>query len=98
MRYSPEIKIVRVPCSGRVTITQMLYPFVKGAKGVMIGACLEGQCHYIDGNLEAKDKVALAKNLLDLMGIGGDKLELYNISSAEGAKFVESAQRMVRQC
>jgi heterodisulfide reductase subunit A len=98
MRYSPEIKIVRVPCSGRVTITQMLYPFVKGAKGVMIGACLEGQCHYIDGNLEAKEKVALAKSLLDLMGIGGDKLELFNISSAEGAKFVESAQRMVRQC
>ncbi len=98
MQYSSEVKIVRIPCSGRVTLSQMLYPFTKGAKGVMIGACLEGTCHYIDGNIKEKDKVALAKKILDLMGIGGEKLELYNISSAEGAKFVESAQRMVRQC
>ncbi|MBU7014146.1 MAG: hydrogenase iron-sulfur subunit [Theionarchaea archaeon] len=98
MRYSPEVKIVRVPCSGRVTIPQMLYPFTRGAKGVMIGACLEGQCHYIDGNIKEKDKVALAKQVLDLMGIGGEKLELFNISSAEGAKFVESAERMVSRC
>ncbi|MBU6996672.1 MAG: hydrogenase iron-sulfur subunit [Theionarchaea archaeon] len=98
MRYSPEVKIVRVPCSGRVTIPQMLYPFTKGAKGVMIGACLEGQCHYIDGNIKEKEKVALAKQILDLMGIGGEKLELFNISSAEGAKFVESAEKMVSRC
>ena len=98
MRYSSEIKIIRVPCSGRVTLSQMLYPFTKGAKGVMIGACLEGTCHYIDGNTKEKEKVALAKKILDLMGIGGEKLELYNISSAEGAKFVESAERMVSQC
>ncbi len=98
MRYSPQIKIVRVPCSGRVTLTQMLYPFIKGAKGVMIGACLEGTCHFIDGNLKEKDKVVLAKKVLDLMGIGGEKLEFFNISSAEGGKFVESAERMVRQC
>lgn len=98
MRYSADVKIVRVPCSGRVTIPQMLYPFTKGAKGVMIGACLEGQCHFIDGNIKEKEKVALAKKILDLMGIGGEKLELFNISSAEGAKFVESAERMVSQC
>ncbi|MGC1121622.1 MAG: FAD-dependent oxidoreductase [Candidatus Methanofastidiosia archaeon] len=98
MRYSSEVKIVRVPCSGRVTLPQMLYPFTKGAKGVMIGACLEGQCHYIDGNIKEKEKVALARQILDLMGIGGEKLELFNISSAEGAKFVESAERMVSRC
>jgi heterodisulfide reductase subunit A len=98
MRYSPEVKIVRVPCSGRVTLPQMLYPFTKGAKGVMIGACLEGQCHYIDGNIKEKEKVALARQILDFMGIGGEKLELFNISSAEGAKFVESAERMVSRC
>jgi heterodisulfide reductase subunit A len=98
MRYSPEVKIVRIPCSGRVTLSQMLYPFTKGAKGVMIGACLEGNCHYIDGNIKEKEKVELAKKILDLMGVGGEKLELYNISSAEGGKFVESAERMVSQC
>jgi len=98
MQYSAEVKIIRIPCSGRVTLSQMLYPFTKGAKGVMIGACLEGTCHYIDGNIKEKEKVELAKKILDLMGIGGEKLELYNISSAEGGKFVESAERMVSQC
>ena len=94
----PSIKVVLVPCSGRVTIQQMLYPFFKGAKGVFLAACLEGQCHYIDGNFQAKEKVKLAKKSLDLMGIGGRKLNLFNMSSAEGPKFVAAAKRMVEIC
>ncbi|MHC1604831.1 MAG: hydrogenase iron-sulfur subunit [Candidatus Methanofastidiosia archaeon] len=94
----PKVKVVLVPCSGRVTIQHMLYPFFKGAKGVFLAACLEGQCHYIDGNLQAKEKVALAKKALDLMGVGGHKLNLFNMSSAEGPKFVAAAKRMVEIC
>jgi coenzyme F420-reducing hydrogenase delta subunit len=76
----------------------MLYPFFKGAKGVFLAACLEGQCHYIDGNFQAKEKVALAKKALDVMGVGGRKLNLFNMSSAEGPKFVAAAKRMVEIC
>jgi len=76
----------------------MLYPFFKGAKGVFVAACLEGQCHYIDGNFQAKEKVKLAKKSLDLMGVGGRKLNLFNMSSAEGPKFVKAAKRMVEIC
>jgi heterodisulfide reductase subunit A len=94
----PKVKVVLVPCSGRVTIQHMLYPFFKGAKGVFVAACLEGQCHYIDGNLQAKEKVKLAKKSLDLMGVGGRKLNLFNMSSAEGPKFVKAAKRMVEIC
>ncbi|HPR41207.1 MAG TPA: hydrogenase iron-sulfur subunit [Candidatus Methanofastidiosa archaeon] len=95
---NPKVKVVLVPCSGRVTIQHMLYPFFKGAKGVFLAACLEGQCHYIDGNLQAKEKVKLAKKSLDLMGVGGRKLNLFNMSSAEGPKFVAAAKRMVEIC
>jgi len=97
-KISPKIKVIRVPCSGRVTMQHMLYPFYKGAKGVFLAACLEGQCHYIDGNLQAKEKVALAKKSLDIMGVGGHKLNLFNMSSAEGPKFVAAAKRMVEIC
>jgi heterodisulfide reductase subunit A len=94
----PSVKVVLVPCSGRVTMQHMLYPFFKGAKGVFLAACLEGQCHYIDGNFQAKEKVALAKKALDVMGVGGRKLNLFNMSSAEGPKFVAAAKRMVEIC
>jgi heterodisulfide reductase subunit A len=94
----PKIKVVLVPCSGRVTMQHMLYPFFKGARGVFLAACLEGQCHYIDGNLQAKEKVKLAKKALDVMGVGGHKLNLFNMSSAEGPKFVAASKRMVEIC
>jgi len=96
--YSPKVKVVMVPCSGRLSLNHMLYPFEKGACGVMIAACLEGQCHYIDGNIAAKEKVALAKKVLDLTGISGEKLQLFNMSSAEGEKFAQAARRMAEIC
>lgn len=96
--YSSKIKVVLVPCSGRLSLNHMLQPFEKGASGVMIAACLEGQCHYIDGNIAAKEKVALAKKVLDLMGVGAEKLQLFNMSSAEGEKFAQAARRMAEIC
>lgn len=92
--YSPAIKVIRVPCSGRVSVNQMLEPFDRGAIGVMIAACLEEQCHYIDGNLDAKGRLEFAKKALDLIGIGSKRLQLFNISSAEGAKFAEATKKM----
>lgn len=96
--YPKEIKIVRVPCSGRLSLQQLIYPFEKGAKGVFVAACLEGQCHYIDGNIDLKEKVVLVKQALDLLGIGSERLELFNMSSAEGDKFADVSRRMVKQC
>jgi heterodisulfide reductase subunit A len=98
LEYSPMIKIVKVPCSARVSIELMLYPFYRGAKGVMIAACLEGQCHYIDGNIGAKAKAEEAKNALNLVGIGSKRLEFFNISSGDGQKFAEYARVMENVC
>ncbi|MGB9882321.1 MAG: FAD-dependent oxidoreductase [Methanomassiliicoccales archaeon] len=94
--YSTAIKIVKVPCSGRVSLAQMLLPFEYGAKGVMIAACLDGQCHFIDGNRDAAKRVEVAKRVLDLMGVGGHRLQFFNISSSEGGKFVEAAEKILK--
>ena len=93
--YSTDVKIVRVPCSGRVSVAQMLLPFERGAKGVMIAACLDGQCHFQDGNSDAKRRAEAAKRALDLLGIGSDRLQFFNLSSAEGEKFVLAVRRMI---
>lgn len=98
MDYPSSVKIVKIPCSARLSFAQMLYPFTKGAKGVMVAACLEDQCHYIDGNLGAKERAIMAKKLLDLIGIGGKKLQFFNISSADSIKFAESARFMEEVC
>jgi heterodisulfide reductase subunit A len=96
--YPANIRIVRFPCTGRMSFEHMAYPFTKGAKGVMVIGCLPEQCHYIDGNIGAKDRALQAKAVLDLIGIGGNRLEFFNLSSAMGEKFKEYATRMVEQC
>jgi heterodisulfide reductase subunit A len=96
--YPKEIRIVRIPCTGRMSLDFVLMPFNYGARGVMVVGCLEDQCHFIDGNIKAKERAEKAKKALDLLGIGGNRLEFFNMSSADGPKFVEAANRMVEQC
>ena len=94
-RYSTEVKVIKVPCSGRVSASQMILPFEKGAKGVMVAACLEGQCHFIDGNTDSKRRSEEVRRALDLMGIGSGRLQFSNISSSEGDKFVQAVERII---
>jgi heterodisulfide reductase subunit A len=96
--YPANIRIVRFPCTGRMSFEHMLYPFTKGARGVMVVGCLPEQCHYIDGNIGAKERALQAKEILDLIGIGGHRLEFFNLSSAMGDKFRDYSKRMVEQC
>jgi len=97
-KYSPRVKIIRVPCSGRVSPNHILTAFKYGAKGVMVTGCREGECHYIDGNFSAKERVLKLKELLDLCGIGGDRVEMYNLSSSEAQKWVECVNEFERRC
>jgi heterodisulfide reductase subunit A len=85
--YPSQIKIVKLPCVGRLSIDDMIYPLKKGAKSVMIVACPRGLCHYIDGDLAAKEKVEKAKKILDKKNIGREKLHFFEIVSPDGIKF-----------
>jgi coenzyme F420-reducing hydrogenase delta subunit len=81
------VKIVKVPCTGRVDTIHILEAFEGGADGVCLVGCLEGDCHYISGNIRARKRVEYARHLLDEAGIGGARLAMYNLSSADGPKF-----------
>ncbi len=93
----PNARIVRVPCTGRVDVRHMLGAFLDGADGVLVVGCLEGDCHFVRGNLKAIKRVARARALLDEAGVGGARLEMHHASAAMGPKFVEVVQQMTER-
>ena len=92
--YPANIKVVRVPCTGKVDLLHILKAIESGADGVYVAGCLEGECHFLTGNLRAKKRVMYAKGLLEEVGILGDRVEMYNLSAAEGARFAQIAREM----
>jgi len=87
IQYPPNVRILRVPCSGRVDVLHVLKAFQSGADGVIITGCHVGDCHYIDGNVKAKDRVDAMKKSLGVLGIDSRRLEIGFASSSEGQKF-----------
>jgi F420-non-reducing hydrogenase iron-sulfur subunit len=97
LSYPANIKIVKVPCTGRVDIIHVMKAFENGADGVYLVGCLEGDCHFLVGNIRARKRVEYMKELLDECGIGGDRVAMYNMSAAEGQKFAEAAREMTEK-
>ena len=89
-KYAPNIKIVRVMCSGRVDERLVLKAFALGADGVLVCGCHPGECHYHKGNLSARRRITGLKPLLEAIGIGKDRLRLEWISASEGPKVAET--------
>jgi len=92
MKTPHNVRVLKVPCSGRLDALHLLKAFDGGADGVMVFACPESQCQYIDGSRKAKDRVAYMKKSLEVLGIGGDRLEIYNVNSCEPDRLVALAQ------
>ena len=97
LSYPTYIKIVQVPCTGKVDALYLLKAFQNGADGVYVAGCMEGDCHFLTGNLRARKRVEYVKKILDDIGIGGDRLEMYNMSAAAGPRFVEVANEMAER-
>jgi len=97
LSYPADVKIIQVPCTGRVDILHLLNAVEDGADGVYVAGCLEGECHYIEGNLKARRKVEYVKKTLTELGIEPERVEMYNLSSAQGARFAEIANEMVER-
>ncbi len=97
LQYPPNVKIVKIPCTGRIDVIHLLKAFEQGADGVYVAGCLEGNCHYLEGNLFAKKRVQHLKKLLDEIGVGGNRLEMYNMSAAMGQRFAEVATEMTER-
>ncbi|TRO54988.1 hydrogenase iron-sulfur subunit, partial [Candidatus Bathyarchaeota archaeon] len=93
MRMPENIRVLKVPCSGRLDALHLMKAFEQGADGVVIFACPEDQCHYIDGSKKAEERVAYLKKSLDVLGIGGHKLAIYNVNSCEPDRLVRLASQ-----
>jgi len=97
-QYPPNIRIIRVMCSGRINPIFVLEAFKDGADGVLIAGChLPSDCHYIDGNFKTLRRVTLLKEVLKQFGIEPERLRLEWISAAEGDKFAAIVKDMVEQ-
>ncbi|MDI6751378.1 MAG: hydrogenase iron-sulfur subunit [bacterium] len=97
LNYPANVKIVKLPCTGKVDIIYLLKAFEDGADGVYVAGCLEGNCHFTDGNIKAKRRVARAKKLLNEIGLDGTRLEMYNMSASMGPRFAEVAKEMTEK-
>jgi F420-non-reducing hydrogenase iron-sulfur subunit len=98
IQYPPNIRIIRVMCSGRVDPIFILEAFKDGADGVLVAGChLPSDCHYINGNYKAKARVVLLKKVLQDFGIEPERLRLEWISASEGDKFASVVRDMVDQ-
>ena len=97
IQYPPNIRIVRVMCSGRIDPVIVLETLARGADGVFVMGCHPGDCHYIDGNLQAERKIKMLKKLLARTGLGAERLRLEWVSASEGARFAELVKEFTNQ-
>ncbi len=97
MKYAPNVRVVRVMCSGRVDPQFVLDAFAKGADGVLIGGCHPGDCHYQNGNYKALRRMRLLRRLLAELGIDDARFRLEWISASEGDKVRTVINEMVEQ-
>jgi F420-non-reducing hydrogenase iron-sulfur subunit len=89
IQYPPNLKVIRVMCSGRVNPIFVINALQQGADGVLIGGCHPGDCHYERGNYLARRRMAVLKNLLEYTGIDPRRVRMTWVSAAEGNKFAE---------
>jgi len=91
LQYPTNIRMVKIPCTGKLEVIHLLKALEAGADGVYAAGCMEGECHYLKGNLWARKRIDYVKTLLTEMGLEPERVEMYNMSSAMGARFAEVA-------
>ena len=89
IKYPPNIKSIRVMCSGRVDPVFVLEALKKGADGVLVAGCHPGDCHYQSGNYKTNRRIKLLKKLLEEMGVDPKRVRFEYISASEGQKFAQ---------
>jgi F420-non-reducing hydrogenase iron-sulfur subunit len=97
MKYAPNVRVIRVMCSGRVEPTFVLKAFKEGADGVLICGCHPGDCHYMEGNYKIARRIPLLKKMLSQFGIEEERLRLEWVSAAEGDRFASIVNDMTKK-
>ncbi len=91
-----SLHLVKMPCTGKVEILHLFKAVEEGADGVMVVGCLEGECHYLEGNIRTKRRVAFAGQMLQEIGFEGKRVQMYTIDSSKPDQLVEIVQDMLR--
>lgn len=93
-QYPPNIRVIRVPCSGRINSLYIIKALQSGIDGVLVSGCHPGDCHYISGNFFARRKFALLKKFIDYIGIEPERVQFSWVSAAEGARFAQIIKKV----
>lgn len=97
IQYPPNVRIIRLMCTGSLDPVYVINSLLLGADGVLIGGCHPGDCHYISGNYKARRRVTILKEILRTMGFEKDRVWLRWISASEGQKFADTIKEMVTE-
>ncbi len=97
VEYPPNVKFLRLPCTGKTDIRYLLEAFEQGADGVYLVACPIGNCHHVRGNERGRARVQRAKRILDEIGLGGERLEMFFMSGSQAHAFASAAQTMTER-
>jgi len=97
LQYPPNIRIIMVPCTGRIDILLVLQAFEVGADAVFVSGCHEGDCHYVSGNLYARKRVERLKEILKEVGLEPERVEMFHVSASEGPQFAAIAREMTER-
>ncbi len=94
LQYPSNVRVLRFPCTGKVEPNYILTAFEQGVDGVIVAGCLEGGCHFVEGNLRARRRVERVQQLMREAGLESERLEMFNLSSAEGPRFAAIVTEM----
>lgn len=97
LQYPPNVRAIRVMCTGGVDPIYVIKALLEGADGVLIGGCHPGDCHYQNGNLKARRRVAILRSILEQLGLDPDRVWLRWISASEGKLFADTITEMVEE-
>ncbi len=89
LHYEPNVRIIKLPCTGAIEPMFLIKAFEKGADGILVSGCHPGDCHYIEGNFHARRRWTILAELMSFCGIDRERVQFSWISAAEGKKWVE---------
>jgi len=95
MQYPAGVRIIPTPCTGKIEMEHILDAFEKGIDGVLVVGCLEGGCHFVEGNLRARRRTDRVCEVLDEIGLGAARLKMVNLSDSMASEFVQNLEEML---
>lgn len=97
VQYPANVKFVRMPCTGKTDVRYLLEAFEQGADGAYIVACPIGNCHHVRGNERGRARMQRAKKILDEIGLGGERLDMFFMSGSQAQAYANAAQAMTER-